>query len=377
MRRNQWIPACTCLLAFAPGTASAQIDGVVRAAVLAESYSFDAGLGFESISELSIPVVARFGLDGRGDLLLSTGYANLRSSGAEGAEDVTLSGVLDIEARLTLEVVPKRLSVILSGVLPSGTSTLETEQVPILALISNEALDLTTLRFGSGGAFGGGFVGAVPAGNMALGVAATYRQEMAYDPLAGSSVQLSPGPEMRVRVGLEGQASPTSYLRLAAMFSRRGQDEFGVDSPGAASNQWTGYAALENGLGSSNLALYIFDSFRTAPRLEGTAFGPTVLPRSNTFAVGGQWVVPVRSLDHITPKVEYRLARAAPSPDDDQLEKLGSTFRAGVEYRLNASPLASVVFQAEGLFGEVGDLRAFELVGVTGYRAGIHVELRR
>ena len=139
------------------------------------------------------------------------------------------------------------------------------------------------------------------------------------------------------------------------MFSRRGQDEFGVDSPGAASNQWTGYAALENGLGSSNLALYIFDSFRTAPRLEGTAFGPTVLPRSNTFAVGGQWVVPVRRLDHITPKVEYRLARAAPSPDDDQLEKLGSTFRAGVEYRLAASPLASVVFQAEGLFGEVGD----------------------
>lgn len=364
------------LLTGLAGPLVAQRPASVTAAAVVDGYSFDPGLGFESVTEFSLPVVGRIALSERAHLVVSTGWASLSSEQADG-EDVTLSGVLDTEARLTFDVVPSRFSVLATAVLPSGTSSLETEQIPVLAVIANEALDLSTVRFGSGGAVGGGVVGALPVGEMALGVAATVRRDFSYEPVVPSPTTLQPGAEAKLRLGLEGPVSRTAYLRFAGIVSYRGEDELGGTEQGSSSTLWTGYAALENGFGTSDLVLYLFDNFRAAPRLEGTAFGPTVLPRSNTFAAGARWSFPMRGLDRITPSLEYRVTQAAPSPAVDDLEDLGNSLRAGVEYRLRAAPRASVVFEAEGVWGEVGDLRGSPLVGVSGYRAGVHLELTR
>ncbi len=370
------LPVLAFVLAGLGAPLVAQSPASVTAAAVVDGYSFDPGLGFESVTEFSLPVVGRMGLGDRANLVVSTGWASLTSKQADG-EEVTLSGVLDTEARLTLSMVPNRFSLLATAVLPSGTSSLETEQLPVLAVIANEALDLSTVRFGSGGAVGGGVVGALPVGVMALGVAATVRQDFAYDPVASSPTEFQPGAEAKLRVGLEGPVARTAYLRFAGIVSYRGEDELGGTEQGSSSTLWTGYAALENGFGTSDLVVYLFDNFRTAPRLEGTAFGPTVLPRSNTFAAGARWSFPVRGLDRVTPLLEYRLTQAAPSPTVDELEELGTSLRAGVEYRLRAAPRASLVLKAQGVWGEVGDLRGSPLVGVSGYRAGVHLELTR
>ena len=362
--------AMAALLLAAP----AESQTSVSTAVVRDFYSFSPGLGFDDIAELSIPVVVQFPLGRRADLLVSSGYASLSSSASGDGEDLDLSGVLDTEARLAYELLPGRLSVLVSGVLPSGIQSIESEQVPLLALISNEALDMSTVRFGGGGGLGLGFAGAYPLGSLALGVAATFRQEFAYGPVEGAPTELDPGLEARLRVGLEGPVEGLGYLRLAGVVSRRGEDRVDGDGQGASGSLWTGYAALERALTSSTLVLYLFESFRTGPRLEGTAFGPTVLPRSNVFAVGGRWAFPLRRSDLLTARFEYRSTRAAPEVDAEDLEALGNAFRAGFEYRLPLRRNTAVVVQAEGLIGESGDLSGADLTGLTGYRLGLHLE---
>lgn len=364
--------ALLCAVALLAPPAQGQLT--VSTAVVRDYYSFSPGLGFEDIAELSIPVVAHLPLSSRTDLLVSTGYASLSSTGSGGNDDLRLSGILDTEARLSYELLPGRLSVLASGVLPSGIQSVQSEQVPLLALISNEALDMSTVRFGGGGGLGLGFSGAVPVGRMALGVAATLRQEFAYGPVSDTPTELDPGIESRIRVGLEGPVGDVGYLRLAGVLSRRGEDRIDGDGQGASGSLWTGYAALERALTSSTLVLYLFESFRTGPRIEGTAFGPTVLPRSNVFAVGGRWAFPLRGSDLITARFEYRSTRAAPEADVEELEALGNAFRAGFEYRLPIRRNTAIVGQAEGLIGESGDLSGADLTGLTGYRLGLHLE---
>ena len=364
---------CLCALLLAP-PAQGQ---TVSTALVQDYYSFNPGLGFEDISELSIPVVAQFDLGSRTDLLVSTGYASLSSTGSDDNQDLSLSGLLDTEARLSYGLIPGRLSVLVSGVLPSGIQSVQADQVPLLALISNEALDMSTVRFGGGGGLGAGFAGAYPLGSMALGVAATFREEFAYAPVADAPSELNPGIEARIRVGLEGPVTSLGYLRLAGVLSRRAEDQIDGDGQGASGSLWTGYAALERSLTSSTLVLYLYDSFRTGPRIEGTAFGPTVLPRSNVFAIGGRWAFPLRGSDLITARFEYRSTRAAPEVDVEELEALGNAFRAGFEYRLPILRNAAVVAQAEGLIGESGDLSGADLTGLTGYRLGLHLEWTR
>ncbi|MEJ2541201.1 MAG: hypothetical protein P8188_14745 [Gemmatimonadota bacterium] len=366
--------ALLACLAAVPAQAQ---NGSVSTALVRDFYSFNPGLGFQDIAELSIPVVVRLPLPWQSELLISSGYASLSSTGSEGNEDVSLSGILDTEARLSVDVLPGRLSVLLSGVLPSGIQSVPARQVPLLALISNEALDLSTVRFGSGGGLGLGFAGAYPLGSLALGVAGTVRQEFSYGPVEGSPSQLDPGLETRVRVGLEGPVRRLGYLRLAGVLSHRSEDRVNGDAQGTSGNLWTGYAALERPLTSSTLVLYLYESFRSGPRLEGTAFGPAVLPRSNVFAAGARWAFPLRRADLLTARVEYRSTRAAPTVDVDDLEALGNSLRAGFEYRLAPWNSTAVVFQAEGLIGESGDLSGADLTGLTGYRLGLHLEWLR
>lgn len=366
------IPALALGAALWPAALAAQIG--VGAAIVRDSYAFNPGLAYEELREISIPVVASMGVGDRGELVLSTGWASLSASGAEEGSDLTISGILDTEARFTWEVLPQRMSVVASVVLPSGTEALDAEDVPVLALLANEALDLSTVRFGAGGGFGGGVVGALPVGRMAVGLAATFRQELAYGPVAASPDELNPGLEARLRVGLEGPVGAAGYLRLAGVLSRRGEDEFADEPRGAAGNLWTGYAAYEQGLTSSNLVVYLLGRRRSDPRLEGTALGPALLPRSSLLAFGGRWAFSVRRLDLLTAKAEYRRARAAPIAGGDDLEPLGTSLRAGFEYRYTASRTAALVFLAEGLIGEAGDLQVDELIGMTGYRLGLHLE---
>ena len=367
-----------------PESGNAQVRTHTTVATVWESYSFDEGLGFESLSEVSLPVVVGLDIGDRTSFVVSSGYASVTASADGGAADVTVSGVLDTEARLTLDLVPRRVSLVLSGILPTGVTDVAGDGGPVLGLIAAEALDFSVVRLGSGGGVGGGVIAAIPAGRFALGLAATFNQAQEYAPVDEGALY-KPGAELRLRIGAEGPVGPTTYVRVAGIVSRRGEDSFGgtpQPDPGA---QTSLYAAVERGLGGSNLSIYAFGSRRSAPSIEQSAVGLAVLPESRTLVLGAQWGLSVRRSDTFSPSVEFRVSDAAPleapavggSVGSGDLERLGQSLRFGVDYRLMASSRAFVVFQASALTGEVRGLETDgPLPGVRGFRAGARLEWR-
>jgi hypothetical protein len=252
------------------------------------------------------------------------------------------------------------------------------EEGPILAALSSQVIGFSTTSLGTGGAGGGGFAAALPMGEMALGLSGSYTQPLAYAPVVGQDAEWKPGGELRVRAGIEGPVGQRSYLRLAGVFAKRQKDQIdGVDQ-GTVGNRIHGYVAVNTGIGSGTLTLYGFDSYRSAPQLESTPVGQVVLPKGNLLALGAKAAIPVARETRLMPRVEYRRFAEASREGDGagSMEGAGSTIRIGADLRQPISPRFALVLEANGLFGDIGDYEGGE-VGVSGFRGGIHLEVRR
>ena len=267
----------------------------VNSGLLYEKYEFDDGLTFTGVSQFSIPVTFGTAVGGRGELTLSSGLTKIDLTASEtgGQADRSLSGIVDTEARLVLQLVPDRFSLLLSAVAPTGIESLEVEEGPILTALSSQVIGFSTASLGTGGAGGAGFAAALPAGEMAFGVSASYTQAFAYAPVLGQDGEWKPGGELRVRAGLEGPVGSRSYLSVASVYAKRQKDQVeGVDQ-GAVGSRLHAYVALNTGVGTGTLTLYAFDSYRSAPQLEATPLGQVVLPKGNLLALGGKAAIPV------------------------------------------------------------------------------------
>jgi hypothetical protein len=378
--RDSWILLAMAAAALHAPEAFGQVNARTTVATLWESYSFEQGLGFRRLSELSTPVVVGIKVRERAALVISSGYARVLATAEAPGEDVSVSGLLDTEARLTLDVVPRRISLVLSGIAPTGITEISGTGAPVLGLVAAEALDFSVVRLGSGGGVGGGVVAAIPVGSFAIGLAATATRGRAFTPLEGGDV-FEPGGDLRVRLGAEGPIGRETYLRVAGILSLRKGDRFGEAPQAEPGPQASVYAAVEQGSDRSNLTLYVFGSLRSAPRAEQSAVGLAVLPESRTLVIGSRWAIAVRGRDTITPSVEYRVSDAAALPDGEggtgDLNRLGQSVRLGAAYRLRASSRASVVLEVSALTGEVrGPQPERGLSGVGGFRGGMRLEWR-
>jgi hypothetical protein len=347
----------------------------VRSAVIIESYSFDEGLPFDRVTELSVPLGINVQLGRAGTLALSTGWANvaLTSSNAAVLEDQSRFGFLDTEARLSLNVVPGRLMVLANGAIPTGIETVEEQEVTLLGAIASDIIGFSTSDLGGGGNVGGGFVGAFPMGQFALGVAATYRQPLAYLPVLGETEKLRPGGELRVRSGVEGPLGRRTYLRIAGIYAARAKPDVGGQPDNGVGNRIVGYVSLNQGIGQSTLILYGFDVYRADPRIESTGAGAAILPRGNLVAAGMRWGFRLGTGTSVTPRFELRSSSAAPDETDTTLRLAGRSFRGGTDLRQQVNRHLAVVLQADGVFGFVRQEGAN--INLNGFRFGLHGEV--
>lgn len=373
---------CAALVAasLVPASLAAQIRVDGRGAVFYESYTFGAGLVFDRVTEMTIPVGVNVRLGSSGTLALSGGYArvDLRSSGLDPTlGDQAVSGPLDTEARLSVNVVPGKLVALVTGVAPTGTKTVQLTQLSVLGAIASDVVGFTATNLGSGGNVGGGFAGAVPVGKFALGFGATYKQPMGYTPVLGEPDQLKPGAELRLRTGFEGAVARRTYVRLAGIVARTQKDRIalsGVDSTkNGVGNRIIGYLSVNQGLGRGSVTLYGFDVFRGDPQIEQTAAGAARLPRGNLIAGGGRIDWPIGQRLVVAPQAEFRLSAAAPSDSVKALEKLGQSLRFGADVRAQIASKAALVLQGGGATGHV--IQAGTRVSLSGYRASLHLEL--
>ncbi len=372
MRASRWFPVA--VLVVIPAALSAQTTVGGRAAILYESYKFDPGLVFNKITEMTMPVGVDIGFGRLGSLALATGYANVKLVSAEPQQlaDQTISGMLDTEARLSLNVVPGKLVALLTGAAPTGTKTVQQEQLSVLGAISSDVIGFSAANLGSGGNFGGGFVGAVPAGKFALGFGATYRMPLAYTPVVSANA-LRPGAELRVRGGLEGALGPKTYLRFAGIFARSSQDKVGGAARNGVGSRMIGYLSVNQGVGPASITVYGFDVLRGSPQIEATATGAAFLPKGNLISGGLRADITVASRTIVSPRFEYRTSSSASDTTATaSLQRLGTSLRFGVDFRQTLNRKLAGVLQAGGVTGNVVQTQGN--VGFNGLRAAIQFE---
>lgn len=368
------LPVLAALIVV-PESASAQIRASATAAAFYESYSFDQGLVFREINELTVPVGLNLQFGSRAGLAVSTGYVRveLKSANTDILPNQEISGGLDTQFRFSYAAIPGRLVFFGTGTAPTGTKTVNNQETSILGVITSDLIGFTSSTVGTGGAAGAGFAGAVPVGRWALGLGGTFNNSFNFRPVTNSP-KLEPGAEFRIRTGLEGPLARRTYLRFAGIFARRGKDKVGGVTQNGVGNRWIGYLSLNQGFGRTSLVIYLFDVFRSEPQLTGTVVGAAFLPKGNLIAVGGRVDFPLGRSVVFTPRAEYRYStQATGASGGGSLEKLGTSIRFGANIRFQTSRNTAVVLQGSGITGDV--VQGSTEVGFDGYRASLHLEI--
>ena len=369
-------PVFALLLASATATgAAAQSAGgafgtVARTGVYFESYSFGSGLAFDRISELTIPIAVtqRFG----NRVVVDVGTAYARASVREaGGNTIDHAGLIDTDIRATVGVIPGRLLLTVVGTLPTGAAEVPDTTIPLFGATATDLLGFTTPGFGSGGGISAGFASAFKMGqNWAVGTGASYRYGASYTPVAGGS-EMSPGGEVRARLGIEGPFGGGKYFRGAFIYTTSGANEMSAGGQTLIGDRALAYAAVSMPLGRNSLSLYGWEMRRLRPR-NFDAPGAISVPRGNVLALGARMERPLSPTVTLVPLLEFRHELTGPT---EKMVLLGYLVRTGTDVRYRLSDRATGIIQAQVAFGRLND--EGQSVSLFGPRLALLIEWSR
>ncbi len=363
---------CLPLRAQAPDTGVPA--GVrVQTGVLYEGFDFDPGLGFEALRQMTAPVVVDAPFGARTDVTVATGFAMVEMDMADGSSR-SLSGLIDTEARVAVRIVPDRLSLVVSGTVPTGIGAIDEQDAVLLGALSNDLFNLSTQSLGGGGAFGVGLAGASAVGSASVGYALHVRVPLSYEPVSGGGDEVRAGTDVRLRVGIESAVGRRSFLRGAAIVSTRGQDRLNGQGVNGVGNRVAGYASLDTPLASGVATVWGSGLYRSDPFLEPTAVGAAFVPRGSLFAAGLRWTVGLGERTRFQPEVEFRTASAAADAGGLQLDPLGDVVRLGGRLRRPLVQGAWLLLEAHAIAGTIFD--GADSASVRGVRGGLLLEWR-
>jgi hypothetical protein len=357
--------------AAAPGLAAAQLGPtVVRSGVYFESYSFGQGLAFSRISEFTIPIGITQRIGQRLVIDVATAYASATTD-QPGGTTTEHSGLVDTDIRATVSVLPGRLLLNVVGTLPTGVATVSDTTIPLFGATATDLLAFTTPSFGAGGAISTGFASAFRMGShWAIGTGGSYRAGASYVPVRGGN-SLSPGGEIRARLGVEGPFGEGKYFRGALVYTRTADNDIGGGEQSAIGDRALLYAAVSLPLGSSHLSIYGWDMYRLrASNFDAPA--TIAVPRGNVFALGARLERGLSPRVTLVPLLEVRHELTGPA---EKMKLLGYLVRGGADVRYRLSDRATGVLHAQLAAGTIQDegVRA----SVVGPRVGVLIEWSR
>lgn len=350
--------------------AAGQQRATVRGGAIFERYTFGAGLGFDAIDQVTIPVVVSIPLGARAGVTLASGWARVEM-GLEGGGSRVLSGILDTEARVSVTLVRDRLRLLLSGSAPTGIGSVAEDDVVLLGPLSNDLLAFASPTLGTGGAVGIGLAGALPAGAASVGYAVNVRLPLSYEPVLGTDDEVRAGNELRLRLGVERPVGRRAFFRAAGIASIRQRDRLNGAPVNAVGNRFAGYGSLDVPLAGAVGTVWASGLYRSDPTLESTAVGAAFVPRGTLLAAGARLVVGLGPRTRLEPHLEYRTAAAAPDAAGLELEELGDVVRFGARLRRSLGG-AWLVAEGEGLTGSVRS--GLVDADTRGFRASLFVE---
>jgi hypothetical protein len=366
MNRRRWLVLLAMIGMIAASAAAQAGTTVARSGAFFESYSFGTGLAFHRISEFTIPISVTQRLDDR--LTIDVGTAFVRSSADVGGNTIDHSGLVDTDLRATVGVVPGRLVFNLVGTVPTGATAVPDTAMPLFGATATDLLGFTTPSFGSGGGVSAGFASAFRMGSdWAIGAGASYRYGASYTPLKGGGT-LTPGGEIRARVGIEGPFGGGKYFRGALVYTTTGDNGISSGGQSTIGDRVLAYGAGSLPLGRSHLSIYGWEMRRLRARPSSIP-----VPRGNVLALGARLERPLSPTATLVPLFEFRHELTGPGP---KMELLGYLFRTGADLRYRLSDRATGVLQAQFAFGTLQSPDK-ERVSILGPRIGALIEWTR
>jgi len=234
-----------------------------------QRYGLSQGLGIQSASQWSVPLVIVAPLGRQMSLDLTTHFAHSQITDSAGASQA-VSGLTDTQLRLLYTVGRDRAVASLSLNLPTGKRSFPLTQFGVSSAIGSNFLSFPVGSLGTSFGITGGLAYAVPAGRWNVGLAGSVRYQGNYEPIQDSALTLSynPGLEGRLRVGADRVIGQRARIVLGFTYSSFSTDQF---SGGGFSGQYfnpgsrfIGEAGYGYSWGRTTLSVSAWDLYRLA-----------------------------------------------------------------------------------------------------------------
>lgn len=294
-------------LTVAASTAGAQSAFDVGARIAPQFHSYDIKSPANvKISEFSLPVYVLLPATSHLSFDVGTSYTHAEVEQTSGTTKTTssISGLTDTQLRANY-TLGSDFVVLTAGVnIPTGQSTVNTDQIAAASLIGNDFLGFPISNMGTGFGGTGGIAIARPVGDWSLGIGASARRSASYDPFdanGGATLRYQPGNEYRIRGGVD-RAFGTGRVNVGLTYSKFGDDELGP-SVYNTGDRWLTQIGMNNNVGPGMLSFAGWDLYRQSGRLvDGTATG-----HENIVVGSLAYGIQAGSATIIEPNVEGRL----------------------------------------------------------------------
>lgn len=319
------------LILGTPGSAWAQgVPAPFSAGAGAQFQHFDfsdgPAIGLESISLLSVPMLARIRLGGPVRVEASTTFARGELS-RPGGQSVTLSGLTDSQLRLVTDLVEDRVTVTAALSVPTGADGFSAEEAGLAGAIAADLLPFAISSWGTGGGVGGGVSVFQPAGDFGLGFSAGYMVPGEFTPVDQAEFQYRPGATLSLQGVVDYTVGQAGRAALQLAYSRFQDDEIegqNLFRSGDRIQVRASYSFAAGAMGSG----VVYGGY--LHRSEGTFLDDVrARPSQGLFFAGGGVRQPWRGMT-LVPSAELRVQRR------DDGEDQGTLAGAGLELEVPA-----------------------------------------
>ncbi len=259
-RMRRLAPLALALVAAPSLGAQSIFDSELRLAPQFMQYQIQAPSN-ETISEIAVPVFVSMPFGSQFTLDFGTSYA--RAKVTNGAAKSEINGLTDTQIRGNY-TLGNDFVVVTAGInLPTGRSTVTTDQQTAAGRIGSDFLAFPISNMGTGLAATAGIAVARPMGDWNVGFGGAVRHSASYDPfdVPGQPVlHFTPGDEYRARVGVD-RGLLAGRMSLGLTYSAFGSDDAG-GSVYNTGNRLIAQAIVTNSLAGSEVTFAGYNVFR-------------------------------------------------------------------------------------------------------------------
>jgi hypothetical protein len=186
----------------------------------------------------------------------STGITLRASPAVTGGDLERLSGLTDMQLRLTHSLDDARVVLSLGVNIPTGKQELTDEEFATSLFLSNPALSWYAPGFGQGFNAQPGVVWAIPLSErFVVGIGATYHYKGGFTPVRGLD-EFDPGDEISITAGFDVQLADATNLSMDALATIYGSDKLGSEEVFKAGQKLVINAQFSKALGANELSLF-------------------------------------------------------------------------------------------------------------------------